>query len=137
MSLNLSSKVVSPLRVPISKNKDFILNINNYRNTHYQSLNKSKKVYKEVVSSQIVALPQFSKIKVHYILYPKSNRRTDIGNVIAIHEKYFLDSLVELGKLKDDTYEYVIEGSYTFGKVDPENPRVDIIITEVNDGNQT
>lgn len=33
---------VAPLKVIKTKTKDFILNLNNYRNAHYQVLNKTK-----------------------------------------------------------------------------------------------
>lgn len=121
----------SPLSVPISKNKKFILNLNNYRNAHHQKLNKSKKAYKEAVLPQLLGCPPFNKVKIHYTLYPKTRRRTDIGNVIAIHKKYFEDVLVECGKLPDDDYTHVIGSSESFGHVDKDNGRVEIAIERI------
>ena len=125
------SVVISPLRVAKSKSKDWILNLNNYRNTHYQTLNKTKIEYKLAMEDQIQSLKEFEKIKVTYTLYPATQRKCDVSNVCSIHSKYFLDALVEAGKIKDDTYEFVPEETYRFGAVDKDNPRVEIDITEI------
>ena len=45
----------SPLSVPVGKGK-FIINLNNYRNAHYQILNKAKKSYKLIINNQIKKL---------------------------------------------------------------------------------
>ena len=120
--------IISPLRVPKSKNKDFILNLNNYRNAHYQTLNKAKVEYKNMVEDQVTGLPVMKRIQLNYQLFPKTARKTDIGNVIAIHKKFFEDALVEFGKLPDDNYEHVLGSSETFGEIDKINPRVEISI---------
>lgn len=129
----LSFTVVSPLEVNLQrkkKQKKFILNLNNYRNEHYQVLNQAKIAYKAAVRWQISKLPCLGIVSVEYVLYPKTKRLTDIPNVLSIHDKFFMDSLVELGRLKDDNYLYHVSSSYTFGEVDKLNPRVDILITE-------
>lgn len=124
-------RVISPLRVKKNKKKDFILNLNNYRNAHYHTLNKAKQEYKECMAHAIEVLPKMQVIKIHYRLFPATKRKTDIGNVIAIHKKFFEDALVELGKLPDDTYEHVVESSESFGMVDTDYPRVEITITQL------
>jgi len=120
------------LRVPQSQKKDFILNLNNYRNTHFRSLNTTKINYKLAVEPQIRELPTFDQIKVHYTVYPASKRRTDLGNVVSVHKKYFEDALVEFGKIPDDDYTHIVFNSESFGEVDRENPRVEIEIREVS-----
>ena len=128
-------KIISPLFVYLPRktisDKKFILNLNNYRNTHYQSLNQAKVVYKEFIATQVLLLPEMMLISTHMTLYPKTQRRTDVPNVISIHEKFFMDALVELGKLPDDDYYHHITGSWSFGGVDKDNPRVEIEIREV------
>jgi hypothetical protein len=74
-------EIISPLSAPVSANKKFILNLNNYRNTLYQVLNKAKANYKELIVPQLEALEQFEQVFIHYRLFPKTKRRTDIGNV--------------------------------------------------------
>lgn len=126
-------KIISPLKVKQSKEKMFILNLNNYRNAHYMTLNKVKVEYKEAVREQVEKLPIYNKVMIHYEVYPKTQRRTDIGNVVAIHKKFFEDALVELGRIPDDSFDHVIGSSESFGCVDNTNPRVEIQIIEVTD----
>ncbi len=71
----------SPLSVPVSKKKKFILNTNNFRNAHYHILNKAKINYKAIMAQQILKLPVFEKIKLSLTLFPKTKRLTDIDNV--------------------------------------------------------
>jgi len=111
--------------------KRFALNLNVYRNTHYQNLNKAKVLYKELMHSQIAALPVFDVVDVEFTFFPGARRRTDIGNVCSIHEKFFMDSLVECGKLLDDDYTRHPKTVYKFGEVDKHDPRVEIVITEL------
>ena len=117
----------SPLSIPISKNKRFILNLNNYRNLHYRVLNKAKILYKECVEDQILANKEtYSKVLIIYTVYQPTNRKFDIGNIISIHQKYFEDALVELGRLPDDRFNFIPMCVYCYGGVDTTNPRVDI-----------
>ena len=44
------------------------------------------------------------------------------------HEKFFCDSLVDLGKLPDDNDDYILESHYYTGSVDVVDPRVEIFI---------
>ena len=124
-------KLVAPLRVPQSKSKDFLLNLNAYRNAHYMVLNKTKMEFKDVMREQIEKLPAMNKVRLTYVLFVSSNRRCDLTNMISVIDKYFEDALVELGKLPDDNFNYVPELVFRFGNVDPSNPRVEIYIEEL------
>ena len=118
----------SPLRVQVSKQKYFTLNINSYRNQHYHVLNKSKVEYKNYMYDQVIQLPHLELINLTYTLYPPSKRRMDISNVLSVVDKYFSDCLVELGKLDDDDYKHICQVIYQFGSIDKESPRVEIRI---------
>lgn len=124
-------KLVAPLRVPQSKTKDFLLNLNAYRNAHHMVLNKTKVEFKDVMREQIEKLPVMNKVRLTYVLFVGSNRRCDLTNMISVIDKYFEDALVELGKLPDDNFNYVPELVFRFGNVDPSNPRVEIYIEEL------
>lgn len=127
-------KLNAPLSVPKTKTKQWILNLNNYRNTHYQTLNKTKVEYKAVMKPQIEALPTLvPPIMVKFVVYPKTKQLFDVPNVESIHSKYFLDALVECGKLEDDNYMFVPETRAAFGAIDKENPRVVIYIKDSSD----
>ena len=127
-------KLNLPLEIPISASKKFILNLNNYRNTHYHSLNKSKVNYAELVSSLLGDNTKtYDQIKLTYTYYPKDKRKRDISNICSIVDKYFCDSLVELGIIPDDNYEHLKEVKYVFGGIDRENPRVEVIIEPIKE----
>lgn len=116
----------SPLKVLATKLKGWILNLNQYRNTHFRTLNTVKINYKECMRSQIATGPKYNRIVCIYTVYPANKRLFDIGNVCCIHQKFFEDALVELGKLPDDNYNYIPLTIYAFGGIDPVNPRVDV-----------
>lgn len=118
-----------PLSVPVSKNKNFILNINNYRNAHHHTLNKAKVEYKHLMTDQIEKLPTLDRILIRYYMYPGSARRIDTANVCSIHDKFLSDAIVEAGKLEDDNYLFIPGTSYEFGSIDKDNPRVEAVIT--------
>lgn len=127
--------ITAPLRVNIGsvkKDRYFVLNMNQYRNTHYQLLNKAKIKYKELLKPQIELLPKYSVVALHYTMYPKNRQLQDIANVCSIHDKFFSDALVELRKLPDDNYLYLPTTTYNFGSVDTENPRVEIYIEDLS-----
>ena len=128
-----SYTVLSPLRVRVSKNKYFSLNLNIYRNSVYYLLNTSKIRYKEEVIDQVNNLPKLKRIQLTYTLYPASKRMQDISNILSIHDKYFSDVLVSTGKLEDDNYTHIPIVTYRFGEVDNTNPRVEILIEELNE----
>ena len=122
----------SPLKVLATKLKGWILNLNQYRNTHFRTLNTVKINYKECMRSQIATGPKYNKIACIYTVYPKDRRSFDLGNVCCIHQKFFEDALVELGKLPDDNYNYIPLVVYQFGKVDPLKPRVEVKIIDLD-----
>lgn len=80
------------------------------------------------MEGQIKALPSFTTIRLHFVVYPASARLTDIANVVSVHEKFFCDALTEFGKIPDDNFKHVVFTSSEYGEVDKENPRVDIHI---------
>ena len=104
------------------------LNLNYYRNWKHIVSNHIKVKYKELLKDQIDKLPKFDKISLELILWTNNKRRIDRSNVLCIVEKFFLDALVELGKLEDDNDEFVISTHYSTGGVDKGNGRVEIII---------
>ena len=105
------------------------LNLNFYRNAHYIFNDRAKKQFKEAIMPQIRALDVYSTIRPTYRYWLA--RKADIGNVHSIVEKYFLDALVEFGKIKDDDCYQVLGADYEFMAVDKENARCEIEIKEV------
>jgi len=105
------------------------LNLNFYRNAHYIFNDRAKKQFKEIIAPQINALDVYTKLKPTYRYYIKT--KADMGNIHSVVEKYFLDALVELSKIKDDSCYDVIGGDYEFMMVDKENPRCEIELKEI------
>lgn len=128
-------KFISPLKVLMSKIKYFRLNLNQYRNTHYRLLNTCKINYKEIMKKQISKAKPFKKVLCLYKVYFGSKRCYDVGNVCSIHEKFFEDALVELGKLPDDNTEYIPLVIYLGCGIDKENPRVEIEVMDLTKDN--
>ena len=123
--------IICPLSVPVTSRKHWILNMNNYRNAHHQTLAKAKKVYAKLLSAQIRDLPWFAKAEVYFTLYPSSKRRTDLSNVCSIHDKFAMDAIVTGGKLDDDNMTIVVGSHYRPGTIDRKNPRVELELVEV------
>ena len=119
-----------PLKLPLRSKKSpyFYLNLNVYRNAHYQVLNKAKQTFEEYIWNQIRQLPKFKWLGLLYTLYPGSSRRHDISNVCCIVDKFFCDALVNAQVIPDDNADVVRKIVYEFGKVDKENPHVNIYI---------
>lgn len=124
---------ISPLQLMVSLKRKFILNLNQYRNTHYRILNLVKAQYKDWMKRQISKAKAREKVICLYKVYPASNRHYDVGNVCCIHEKFFEDAFVELGKLPDDNREYIPLVIYMKGEVDKEQPRVEIEVIDFNE----
>lgn len=141
--------VKSPLHVWVGgKNPEFPLNLNAYRNTHYQILSKAKRNYNLLMWEQLQCLPFMERITLHFILHRADNRVGDRANVLSVTEKFFCDAMVignphklrKKGKkivhreghiIHDDNDKYILYQSYETGAVDREYPRVDIIITDL------
>lgn len=105
--------------------KKIALNLNVYRNMHHHINNQVKKAYKELMRGQLVKMQPLKwpvKVKYHYYL----RQKCDVGNIHAVVDKFFLDALVELGRLPDDNIQFVSGASYMFAGIDRQNPRAEI-----------
>ena len=132
-------KIILPLSVTLPrKTKDdkvFTLNLNIYRNCHHFVLNQAKIAWKDIVKQ---SMPQnmivdCSPFKFVYTVFPNSGRKFDLANVLSIVQKFTDDALIEFGVIPDDNYKVIPIIVYKFGKVDKENPRVELEIYPLND----
>ncbi len=126
-------KIDLPLEVYYSKNKKFILNLNNYRNAHYRVLSNSKKIYSENLVSRISHPTYQEPVRLTYTYYAKSNRRLDVSNPCSIIDKFTCDALVKAEVLVDDSFEQIKEVIYKFGGVEKDNPRCVLVIDTIKD----
>ena len=89
----------------------------------YQS--EKRKIHEAIRLGTIGLNPRYKKCKMRVTYYFKDKRRHDPAN----YDKMLLDGLVEANIIEDDNYE-VIQEYTTIGKVDRENPRVEIEVEE-------
>lgn len=117
----------------VRKPKNYALNLNVYRNTHFIQLNNSKVLFDTLIQPRIKNLVIKPPFIIRYTLYIGSNRECDVANVCSIVDKYFCDALVKAKIIPDDNYKYLKGVSYEFGSVDKDNPRVDAQIEEIEE----
>lgn len=119
--------ITSPLYVYVGRKK-FMLNMNDYRNAHYQVLNKAKVEYKRLLRDEILQLPKMNVININYDVTLGDNRRHDGMNIVSVTSKFFLDALVEYGVLEDDNTKHVIHEEWNSRGVEKNNGKVEIYI---------
>lgn len=123
-----------PLYLLLSKKeggKKYYINLNQYRNWHFQVSNNLKRKYSQIVSSLLPPNLSFkNKIELTFTLWKRDKRRQDRANPLSIHEKFFCDALVSTGAIPDDNDTFITSTHYYTGGIDRENPRVEIRIRE-------
>jgi len=120
--------IESPLYVIVGRKK-FMLNMNDYRNAHYQVLNKAKIEYKKLLRDDILSLPaKMGRISIDYEIILGDNRRHDGMNIVSVTSKFFLDALVEYGVIEDDNTHYVLHEEWNIRPSEKGNGRVIIFI---------
>jgi hypothetical protein len=123
-----------PLRVKVSKNKHFILNLNTFRNAHHRVLGASKRNYADLVYNLFDELGyrkiRYDRVKVWYRIYPQSKRLYDGNNPISIIDKYLMDAVVNMGIIPDDNIKHVECYHWEAMSPDKSNPRVEVYIED-------
>ncbi len=96
-------KFILPLSVILPQkrknDKKIMLNMNVYRNLHFQVNNQVKQYFKPIEISEFKA----NMISISYFVEKTTKRKYDTMNIVSIVDKYFLDWLVENKYLPDDT----------------------------------
>ena len=133
-------KISLPLSIAIgsSKRKKFILNLNNFRNLHYRSLNNCKRNYADIVSALCgdhpPRIPSDVVVIAIYIYYAPTKRLVDIANPCSVLDKFTCDAIVKRGVLTDDSVKHLREVRYVYGGVDRVNPRCDLYLARWHPG---
>jgi hypothetical protein len=124
----LDKDFIIPSRVQVG-NKVFALNLNGYRNAHFQTLNNAKKNFKILLYNTYpeILLIRAQSVIVQYKITPHNKRLFDTQNIISVVDKFFLDALVEAGTIPDDNYKVVTYYAPIVAPVD--SSLGDIIIT--------
>lgn len=126
-------KLELPLFVTLGKRKPkkWYLNLNNYRNDHFQVLNNVKILYTQTSIDKLKDLAHLNRCAIFYELYFPTEARRDVGNVCSIIDKFFSDALVDSGKLPDDDFTHLPTIIFNFGGIDKINPRVVVYIIDL------
>jgi hypothetical protein len=129
---------VLPTHIEIGKRKikKIPINLNWYRNAHFQELNNVKKLYKQLIMPQIEQCPGFGEtVEVQYWLYPRTRHKQDLDNILGVTKKFFQDALVESAKIQSDDYTVIVKNICMFGHVDRSNPRVEALVRDLGASN--
>jgi len=105
--------------------------INAERTNKYRAAAMKKQAEHVIITLAKAKLrkPIKTPVKMRYTWYEKGKRR-DMDNICAFGRKVIQDGLVKAGKLPGDGWKYICGFSDDF-EVDKLNPRVEIIIEEV------
>ena len=123
--------VESPIRVKVSANKHFSLNLNQYRNAHYFTLNTAKVNYGNIMAPLLKDIPHLGKVTITYSLYLKGKKRRDVNNILTVVDKFLADCLVNAGILNDDDYSHLDYSVFRFGGFTDKESHVIIEINQV------
>jgi Holliday junction resolvase RusA-like endonuclease len=123
----MTVKITMPLYIEKKNGKKIHLNLNNYRNWHYQTSNNIKNQYQEIAHRKIPK-QKHQAIQIEFTLFRGDNRDCDLSNVCSIHDKFFCDALTKHGFIPDDSCKFIRRISYVYGGVEKNNGRVEIEI---------
>ena len=116
----------------VRKPKTSLVGMNLYRNAHHHEQNKLKSEFHELLAKQLVDVgPILGPYTVHYRLFYK-NPSCDGSNIIALMEKFLLDSLQTCGITLEDNTQHHLGSSWEIVKQDKLNPRCEIQILPVS-----
>ncbi len=98
---------------------------------HFAVYANTKQTFDNLVGFSCAGVPRgrITKRADFAFVWYRSDRRTDPDNITA-GQKFVFDGLVSAGVLRGDGWRYVRSIKHDF-KVDKQNPRVEIVITEV------
>lgn len=117
------------------EDKKIPINLNTYRNLHYQENNTCKQIARENIRKYLEYTNQEDIkfdgcVSVTFKVYKKTKARLDKSNVFSVATKYFYDALVTLGYLVEDNDDIIKEELLLPTEIDKENPRIVMTITD-------
>lgn len=111
-------------------------NLNDYIAAERTNRHKGAKMKADSGNVVAVAIRQCLRgVRIEKPVYMKytwyePNKRRDLDNISSFGRKVIQDALVNAAALKDDGWKHVVGFSDRF-EVDKENPRIEVIIREV------
>jgi len=110
-----------PMPTVRHRRRDKLLSLNLYRNLHYQSKNKAKQNYHQIVKNKIlekytnINFEFKNNISINYKIFFSRKNRKDLMNYGSIIDKFFCDSISEIGIIEDDKIPIITKVSFEFG----------------------
>tara|TARA_R110000787_G_scaffold74087_5_gene164832 strand:+ start:1330 stop:1749 length:420 start_codon:yes stop_codon:yes gene_type:complete len=132
---------ICPLSIKLYK-KNYALNLNTYRNLHFNVNNNLKTKFKQYMQDQIEQCPEFDKpVSIRFKItkdYRKSPQIMDKSNVYSVVTKYLYDAITEAGKWEDDNdnfikLEQIMPTNYRENKKGDLESFIKITITELEE----
>ena len=113
------------------KDNKILVGMNWYRNAHFRSSNQVKQHYHNLIYSKVTQSQKLKdKYMVSYMLYP-SNSNCDLMNVVSVIDKFLNDALQDSGVIVNDNIKFYKHMIATAKEVDKLNPRIEIIVEEM------
>lgn len=130
VTYNLSIPYWIILERKTKEDKRVILNFNQYHNWVPVVRNMYKNIFTDSMGTYLNGLNKLSKIELieYKLFYERNGDTPDTRNITNLIDKFFCDSLVHYGIIKDDNHNIIISTKDTWGGVDKNNPRVEITI---------
>ena len=125
--------ITVPVYLNLTKTKQTFVAMSWFRNAHFHSQNKAKKMMHELLIPQ---LTNFRPVTLYYsalYVYYYKNVVSDLPNAGALASKFFNDSLQTLNLVPNDNVKYLLAEHYVVGGQDKSNPRIEIHIKEYTD----
>lgn len=130
-------KLICPLYIVLERktkpDKKIFVNMNTYRNLHFQINNQVKVKYKELLKEQLVGVKIKTPVEITYKVYKARNNNLDKMNVVSITSKYLLDAITEFGCWTDDNDDFVKTETIMPTELDRDKPRVEVFIKSINE----
>jgi len=128
-------KLICPLYITIERktkpDKKVFVNMNTYRNLHFQINNNVKVKYKELLKEQLEGVKIKTPVEITYKVYKARNTTLDKMNVVSITSKYLLDAITQYGCWTDDNDDFVKRETIMPTELDRKNPRVEVFIKSI------
>ena len=113
--------------------KKFAVNMNIYRNMHFQPQAQMKRIYTELLKEQLQGVTLEVPVNVTYKVFKPTKRRLDKMNVCSITSKFMLDAMSEFGVIPDDNDDYIKDELLLDSEKDKDYPRVEVTFKTVGD----
>lgn len=99
------------------KKKKISLSWNYFYNYHKNYKGTIKEHFMELYKNYLPSEPISNVIQITYTLYTVDRRECDVANVCGLVDKFYCDTLVKHGILKNDSFKYVPKILYEYGGI--------------------